>query len=864
VTVALTDPAARAARRGWTDVIPLLAVTFYRDRFGAGPASVTVYLSDRAVRIPTTGIPTTQYLPYVLDWGSLGDALNPLDAQVSIGAFAIRVANDRPVPGAARLSALFRYGTHDSGYDPALSTAVLRLWFRGTDPAVDVVQVWRLTVQEPDAITPESLMLNLASVELEIEDRSQLLRVTNDRFPLAAPSAIGQRIPLLLGTVRRVPALFVKAGLIDRLRAEITATTPGPGGWLPLSTPDLIARWTVPGVVQIDKEQILIDARNGPDAQLRVAPNGRGTNGTLAAVHGFGVEVTQGLDEYVGIFGQNVGAYGAAELTGIYADLVFKNANAKPVHVINLADTLSDLAPDWAALGYTFVTVRFAAAFDNGGAGAVVWNEIKEFSIRGGCWGGGLGFGGPGFGLAGHSVVRCGIDAPCGTAWDYYRNGFRWNLSALAGSQGSVKLRFSPLNGLTGAFGQPGTAPTGPLEETFASQPHNTGYRNLRVDVVDWDAPLAPGAEAASVLQSFTPIDNGRQQDVFGYIVEVDLTTIFNTAKADGRTNLVVLLRVNDESSPPRGWVNNWWPILAETIWTPTLFLGGVTADDGALIRRPAGGQSGSAAEAALGVVTADVVGLSGAIPWAQTEPDIITGTAFAGNKNSLTTTISLGLDPLVNYLLVIVHEYALTTFAEAFVKYVSGITYNGVSLTELGSTIHTEDAGGGHFTSIRTYVYGLAAPATGGAHNVVVNRIALFGDGGFKGVVETVPLRHAGAVGAVATASGVTPTGSFFSLTTPITAGGGILFDFLTAGLVSSLTEDPHLGHPAAQVQRYRVQNPDLIGGEEIGDNYNMAIASSSKRALGGAAMAWTDATAVQQAAGCFHGHVIVEILPP
>jgi hypothetical protein len=343
----LESVAARRARtRPWAETVYLLKLTLLRDPFRPqGPTgSLVLRLSDRVYRYPEarTTAPTEQWLPLVLDWGQIGDALNPQDGGIEVATFDVTLDNTRPIAGVARFSDLVRAGRATGGYDMPFSPAELLHVFRGLTIG-DRTRLFRLVVEELGAVTEETVVLHLSGIELVLEDRDRLPRVTTDVFPFAAPDVIGQPVPLLLGTLRRVPLLFVRAGLIDKLRLPIKAEEPPTGGRLVLSTPDIVRRLPPQGIVQLKistqrasggssgsntlgsnalgdfitsmAEQIIYHGTDPNTASLLGIV--RGARNTLAGEADPGTDVYQVLDEYWGIAGVNLGPTAASAFTAV-------------------------------------------------------------------------------------------------------------------------------------------------------------------------------------------------------------------------------------------------------------------------------------------------------------------------------------------------------------------------------------------------------------------------------------------------------------------------------------------------------------------------------------------------------------------
>jgi hypothetical protein len=532
----VTLPAAveRARLRPWAEVWYLLDLVVYRDKFGPAPESLTFHVSDLARYVPETGLGAIEYSGHVASWGEIGDALNPTDPTLAIATCDVTLWNNAPVLGithtgavvtAARLSDLIRTPGNPGGYDWEFGVATLSLWFRGGSVGEQLIP-FTLSIEEPDAITEDTLVLHLAGTELDLEDRDTLLTITSDQWPSAAPQAVGQRIPLLTGAVRWVPGMFLVAGVLDRLRADMTATDPPTGGDLLLSTPDRVARMAAqaPLIVQVDQELILCPAFDIPTAKAKLIT--RSVNGTVAAPHARGAEASQVLARFVAVFGENRGGISAADLTALYTDETYKSPLDAPRHEIVLDD--QDTWP-----GASLVTAIFHAGV--AGSPAIFEEypvEVREEAMLDQCGSppANAPRAGTGSSLAGVPCLRLGLDAPCGSAFDVYRNLLRWNIAGLVGAQDSVILSLFRL-------------------------PHS-GVRSAQLAQIDWDLPLADGAATASILHTYGVILRPTTP-VHSPPILVDVTAEFNAAKTAGRTSLVFRLELTDETAT--SFVTDWY-----------------------------------------------------------------------------------------------------------------------------------------------------------------------------------------------------------------------------------------------------------------------------------------------------------------
>lgn len=328
----LSIQATLARQRRWEEIIFLLELTLYRDRFGPSPSSTRVRLSDssrRELGEEWTGI--------VADWGAIGDQLNPVDPSATVGTLDVTLRNHVAIGGVPRFTDLIRHGKNGTGYDQAFGDATLYVVFKGGSLGDEVKLFSLMTEEVSDIRGTVSCVLRMSGRELAIEDRDALLRITTDRFPFASPTAIGQPIPLAFGVIKQMPVLWAVAGLLDKLRADMTATNPLDGGVLFGSSPDIVGRLPATGRIQIDAEQIQYASLDVGNAAFQGIT--RGVNSTAKAGHQVGAPIVQVLSKFIAIVWENRPNYPGSAITGVYfRDGTFKDPSVIPRHVLKLQD----------------------------------------------------------------------------------------------------------------------------------------------------------------------------------------------------------------------------------------------------------------------------------------------------------------------------------------------------------------------------------------------------------------------------------------------------------------------------------------------------------------------------------------------
>jgi hypothetical protein len=293
----------------------------------------------------------TAWQGLVLAWDGIEDALAPTDPAISIGHLRLVLDNTRPVDGTpggpvARVSDLFRIGRNTNGYDLGTSEALLEVAFEGHDPATEAVRLFRLMLDDLEDVTEDTVTLNCSGVELAYEDWDTLLRITTDRFPDAAPEAVGQVVPLLCGDLHRAKAHFVQAGMVDRLRVEVPIDQKAPF-WMQLSEPEKVRRLPVPGELQIADEVFAYDTTRPYGTAEEIATvhiTARAARNTDPIDHRAGAEVmalssSGQTSEYVAVIGQNRPGLASPSFSQVYSDGMAKDPAAPPRHTIELANT---------------------------------------------------------------------------------------------------------------------------------------------------------------------------------------------------------------------------------------------------------------------------------------------------------------------------------------------------------------------------------------------------------------------------------------------------------------------------------------------------------------------------------------------
>lgn len=329
----LSATTERDRKRPWQQPILLLEVRLYKDKFSATPTTFVFRASD------TARVELGEYwLGMVESWGNVGDAINAIesDSGGTIATLSVQFANHVRIGPYARFTDMIRHGRLVDGFDVPFGEATLYMIFRG-GVVGDQVKVFDFLLEEFESVTDSSLTLHMSGMELGSEDRDDLLRITTDVWPFAAPSSIGKKVPLLIGRLHQAPVLWPVAGILDKLRTAMTPTDPPDGGRIECSQPALLARLPPAGRMQVDFEQIQYTAVNLTTISLDGIT--RGVNATTKDGHSVGASVAQVMAQFIAIVGQNKPLYATQNIGGVYyLDGTLKDPNTPPRHVVVLHD----------------------------------------------------------------------------------------------------------------------------------------------------------------------------------------------------------------------------------------------------------------------------------------------------------------------------------------------------------------------------------------------------------------------------------------------------------------------------------------------------------------------------------------------
>src|SRR5581483_4999490 len=117
----LTTPADTHRLRADVAWQPVVTVRLWRNRYGASPASLTLYLSTVTRYLPVVGGGTREYLGLLIETGEIGDSLEALSPASAPSSVDLILTNQMPIAAGSvavdRFSDLLRDGKNVSGYD---------------------------------------------------------------------------------------------------------------------------------------------------------------------------------------------------------------------------------------------------------------------------------------------------------------------------------------------------------------------------------------------------------------------------------------------------------------------------------------------------------------------------------------------------------------------------------------------------------------------------------------------------------------------------------------------------------------------------------------------------------------------------
>lgn len=238
--------------------------------------TTTYYFSDRSATIQT---PSTSYVNAwraVDDWGSLREGVTSGLGEYSVGEYRLHLINDATTYSNNIVAILDAHLT-------AIETnpACLYCTFGNSEPIQLMFSGYLKDITFDKNDEGVSLLLQDATVK---SARTVGTSLSSQTYPLSAPADINKLIPILFGTINKIPAVCVDAGWITTITVLVlnTDTT--------IVVSELPAATVVGKTIYIDSEQIYISAVNTGTKTVTVT---RGYNSTVAVNHTAGSVVIE-------------------------------------------------------------------------------------------------------------------------------------------------------------------------------------------------------------------------------------------------------------------------------------------------------------------------------------------------------------------------------------------------------------------------------------------------------------------------------------------------------------------------------------------------------------------------------------------
>lgn len=234
------------------------------------------WLSDGEYSIPNwNGGVTTE--AYVASWGRISERISGNIGEILVADLTVTIINN------INSASLVKFQELAFQYPFESSPCELYLWFYGLAASIDPPQLMFRGYVKDVEIPDETVLV------LNIEDETSRYgnyvgtKLTAEQFPLADPDHIGKLIPIVFGTVPKLPAVCVDSGWATTLSAEIgiNDTTI----YVSDLPPTLAAR-----TIRIDDEIIRITAYNSGTKACTVT---RGYSSSTKAVHTKGSTVIE-------------------------------------------------------------------------------------------------------------------------------------------------------------------------------------------------------------------------------------------------------------------------------------------------------------------------------------------------------------------------------------------------------------------------------------------------------------------------------------------------------------------------------------------------------------------------------------------
>jgi hypothetical protein len=263
-----TFPTAFAAQKN----LPTGAAPIWIFKFTAG--GVDYYVNDNAVPVAPWGITTVKWMQ---SWGEIKEGIGGTLDEFRIADCSLDLLTD-PDASPNMESLVTTYAIEAS--------AVARyLWFYGCP---DVPQeMFRGYVRDINIPSETQVQLSLQDESLRLERAMIGTKVTLQAYPSADPDDVGKVIPIVFGTVHKLLALAINAGVQTSLPNAVNALS----GSIVVSD---VTGLSIGKRIQVDDERMDITGIAG--STLTVT---RGVDGTISSAHQRGALIWEQKTEFI-------------------------------------------------------------------------------------------------------------------------------------------------------------------------------------------------------------------------------------------------------------------------------------------------------------------------------------------------------------------------------------------------------------------------------------------------------------------------------------------------------------------------------------------------------------------------------------
>lgn len=265
-----------AQARGLTRLKPVFLIEIALQGAGAP----TLYLSDRNITVSSQ-----IFENYLDDLSGLAEEIERATSASRNPNISLRFHNDRY----SSYNYLIEIGSVYPWEGAALTIKEVYLDDDNTPSAVDTV--FKGALDEPRNIDLIGFECKASAITLVKDKQWKQPIITKAVYANADPDDLNKYQNIIYGSCQQVRCHAIKAGAVDFLSENLTASSPATFQVSDASEFPAAGAFTV----QIENEQIYISSRSGNTLTVQT----RGYNGTTAAIHDKGMAVFEVLTEYI-------------------------------------------------------------------------------------------------------------------------------------------------------------------------------------------------------------------------------------------------------------------------------------------------------------------------------------------------------------------------------------------------------------------------------------------------------------------------------------------------------------------------------------------------------------------------------------